>query len=56
MFFKIIIKGVCADEEVVAAMEEELGASITFERPRTQEDEMLRVRERINRMIAEKLN
>lgn len=42
-------------EEVVAAMEEELGASITFERCAHSEDEMLRVRERINHMIAEKL-
>lgn len=42
-------------EAVVAAMEEELGASITFERCAHSEDEMLRVRERINRMIAQKV-
>jgi len=42
-------------DEVVRAMEEELGAPITFERCAHSEDEMLRVRERINRMIAEKV-
>lgn len=41
-------------EEVVAAMEEELGEPITFERCAHSESEMLRVRERINRMIAVK--
>ena len=41
--------------EVVAAMEEELGAEITFKRCAHSEDEMLRVRERINRMIAERI-
>ncbi len=43
-------------EEVVLAMEEELGESITFERCAHSEQEMLRVRERINRMIAEKID
>ena len=42
-------------EEIVKAMEEELGAEITFERCAHSEDEMIRVRERINRMIAEKI-
>ncbi len=41
--------------EVVAAMEEELGAEITFQRCAHTEDEMLRVRERINRMIKAKI-
>lgn len=41
--------------EVVAAMEEELGAEITFKRCAHSEDEMLRVRERINKMIAAKI-
>ena len=42
--------------EVVAAMEEELGAEITFERCAHSEDEMLRVRGRINSMIAARSN
>ena len=42
-------------DEVVKAMEEELGAPITFERCAYSEDEMLRIRERINKMIAEKI-
>ena len=42
-------------EEVVKAMEEELGAPITFERCAHTEDEMLKVRERINKMIADKI-
>lgn len=42
-------------EEVVKAMEEELGAEITFERCAHTEEEMLKVRERINKMIAEKI-
>lgn len=42
-------------DEVVAAMEEELGEPITFERCAHSEDEMLRVRGRINKMIAEKI-
>ena len=37
--------------EVVAAIEEELGDTLTFERCAYTEDEMLRVRERINSMI-----
>lgn len=41
--------------EVVAAMEEELGAEITFERCAHSEDEMLRIRERINKMIAARI-
>ena len=36
-------------------MEEELGAEITFERCAHTEEEMLKVRERINKMIAEKI-
>lgn len=42
-------------EEVVSAIEEELGEPITFERCAHSEDEMLRVRGKINRMIAQKL-
>ena len=42
-------------DEVVAAMEEVLGEPITFTRCAHSEEEMLRVRERINSMIAEKL-
>ncbi len=42
-------------EEVVAAIEEELGEPVTLERCTHSEDEMLRVREKINRMIAEKI-
>ena len=42
-------------EEVVKAIEEELGASITFERCAHSEEEMLRIRERINKMIAQKV-
>lgn len=41
--------------EVVRAMEEELGDEITFTRCAHSEDEMLRVRERINRMIKAQL-
>ena len=41
--------------EVVAAMEEELGTEITFERCAHSEDEMLRVRARINKMIAARI-
>ena len=37
--------------EVVEAIEEELGDTLTFERCAYTEDEMLRVRERINSMI-----
>ena len=49
------LKKYYSHEEVVKAMEEELGAEITFERCALSEDEMIRVRERINKMIAEKV-
>ena len=42
-------------EEVVKALEEELGAEITFERCAWSEEEMLNARERINKMIADKI-
>ena len=42
-------------KEVVAAIEEELGAEITFKRCALSEDEMLRIRGRVNKMIKEKL-
>ncbi len=42
-------------DEVIKAMEEELGEAITFERCAHTEDEMLRIRERINRMIQDKI-
>ncbi len=42
-------------EEVVAAIEEELGDEITFKRCTRSADEMLRVRERINRMIKDRV-
>nr|MBE6544602.1 DUF4091 domain-containing protein [Oscillospiraceae bacterium] len=42
-------------EEVVAAIEEELGCELTFDRCAHSADEMLRVRERINSMIKARI-
>ncbi len=42
-------------DEVVAAIEEELGDGLNFKRCARSSDEMLRVRERINRMIKDKV-
>lgn len=42
-------------EEVVRAIEEELGDTLTFERCARTSDEMLRVRERINKMIKDRI-